>query len=60
MTFSVQQVRGDFPVLAREVHGQPLVYLDSAASAQKPEQVINAEATFIATAMPPYTAGSTR
>ena len=46
MTFSVQQVRGDFPVLAREVHGQPLVYLDSAASAQKPEQVINAEATF--------------
>ncbi|HEB4873976.1 TPA: cysteine desulfurase SufS [Kluyvera ascorbata F0526] len=46
MTFSVQQVRGDFPVLAREVHGQPLVYLDSAASAQKPEQVINAEVTF--------------
>ncbi|MFP5597619.1 cysteine desulfurase SufS [Kluyvera sp. 142486] len=46
MTFSVQQVRGDFPLLAREVHGQPLVYLDSAASAQKPEQVINAEATF--------------
>lgn len=46
MTFSVQQVRGDFPVLAREVHGQPLVYLDSAASAQKPEQVIHAEATF--------------
>lgn len=46
MTFSVQQVRGDFPVLAREVHGQPLVYLDSAASAQKPEQVIHAEANF--------------
>lgn len=46
MTFSVEQVRGDFPVLAREVHGQPLVYLDSAASAQKPEQVIHAEATF--------------
>ena len=46
MTFSVQQVRGDFPVLSREVNGQPLAYLDSAASAQKPEQVIHAEATF--------------
>ncbi|MGE6980314.1 cysteine desulfurase SufS [Kluyvera intermedia] len=46
MTFSVQQVRGDFPVLAREVNGQPLTYLDSAASAQKPEQVIHAEASF--------------
>ena len=40
MTFSVEQVRADFPVLNREVNGQPLVYLDSAASAQKPEAVI--------------------
>ncbi len=31
MTFSVEQVRADFPVLNREVNGQPLVYLDSAA-----------------------------
>lgn len=46
MTFSVQQVRADFPVLQREVNGQPLAYLDSAASAQKPEQVIRAEAEF--------------
>ena len=46
MTFSVQQVRADFPVLSREVNGQPLAYLDSAASAQKPEQVIHAEAAF--------------
>lgn len=46
MTFSVQQVRADFPVLSREVNGQPLAYLDSAASAQKPEQVIRAEAEF--------------
>ncbi len=46
MTFSVQQVRSDFPVLASEVNGQPLAYLDSAASAQKPEQVIHAEADF--------------
>lgn len=46
MTFSVQQVRADFPVLSREVNGQPLAYLDSAASAQKPEQVIRVEAEF--------------
>ena len=46
MTFSVERVRADFPVLNREVNGQPLAYLDSAASAQKPEAVINAEAEF--------------
>ncbi|EIW8888230.1 TPA: cysteine desulfurase SufS [Klebsiella pneumoniae] len=46
MKFSVEQVRADFPVLNREVNGQPLVYLDSAASAQKPEAVIGAEAEF--------------
>ncbi len=36
----VERLRHDFPVLAREVHGRPLVYLDNAASAQKPRQVI--------------------
>ena len=46
MTFSVEQVRADFPVLTREVNGQPLAYLDSAASAQKPNQVIDAEVAF--------------
>ncbi|WP_312947410.1 cysteine desulfurase SufS [Superficieibacter sp.] len=46
MTFSVQRVREDFPVLAREVNGLPLAYLDSAASAQKPNQVIDAESEF--------------
>jgi len=39
----VAKVRDDFPILAREVYGKPLVYLDSAASAQKPRQVIDAE-----------------
>ncbi len=34
MTFSVERIRADFPLLSREVNGQPLVYLDSAASAQ--------------------------
>ena len=46
MTFSVERLRADFPVLSREVNGLPLVYLDSAASAQKPEAVISAEAEF--------------
>ena len=40
--YDVMKVRADFPILAREVHGKPLVYLDSAASAQKPRQVIDA------------------
>ena len=39
----VERVRRDFPILSREVHGHPLVYLDSAASAQKPRQVLDAE-----------------
>lgn len=47
MTFSVDKVRADFPVLSREVNGLPLAYLDSAASAQKPSQVIDARLSFI-------------
>ena len=46
MTFPIEKVRADFPVLTREVNGLPLAYLDSAASAQKPNQVIDAEAEF--------------
>ncbi len=41
-TRTVQDIRKDFPILAREVHGKPLVYLDSTASSQKPESVIEA------------------
>ncbi len=41
--FDVDAVRRDFPILSREVHGKPLVFLDSAASAQKPRQVLDAE-----------------
>lgn len=41
--FDVDAVRRDFPILSREVHGRPLVFLDSAASAQKPRQVLDAE-----------------
>ncbi len=39
--FDVELVRSDFPILAREVYGKPLVYFDSAASAQKPRVVID-------------------
>lgn len=39
-TFDVAAVRADFPILARTVHGKPLVYLDNGASAQKPRCVI--------------------
>ena len=40
MAFDVHEIRKDFPVLGSEVYGKPLVYLDNAASAQKPLQVI--------------------
>ena len=39
--FDVEEVRAEFPILSREVNGQPLVYLDSGASAQKPKSVID-------------------
>jgi len=38
----VQKVREDFPILTRQVHGKPLVYFDTAASAQRPLAVIEA------------------
>jgi cysteine desulfurase/selenocysteine lyase len=41
-TFDVQRVRADFPILRRTVHGKPLVYLDNAATTQKPQAVIDA------------------
>jgi len=41
--FDVEAIRREFPVLRETVHGKPLVYLDSAASAQKPQAVIDAE-----------------
>jgi cysteine desulfurase/selenocysteine lyase len=38
----VERIRSDFPILKREVHGKPLVYLDNAATSQKPQAVIGA------------------
>ena len=39
--FDVEAIRADFPILSREVYGKPLVFLDSAASAQTPRQVVD-------------------
>ncbi|MDC8002606.1 cysteine desulfurase [Aureisphaera galaxeae] len=41
MALNVQEIRNDFPILHREVNGHPLVYLDNAATSQKPQQVID-------------------
>ncbi len=40
--FDITKIRADFPILSREVNGQPLTYLDNGASAQKPQVVIDA------------------
>lgn len=42
MALNIDQIRQQFPILRREVNGHPLVYLDNAASAQKPEAVLKA------------------
>jgi len=41
LQFDVEKIRRDFPILRREVHGKPLIWLDSAATAQKPQAVID-------------------
>ncbi len=48
-TLDVASIRADFPILEREVHGKRLVYLDSAASSQKPRQVIDAMSNYYET-----------
>ena len=40
--FDVERIRAEFPILTQQVHGKPLVYLDNAATAQKPQVVIDA------------------
>ena len=40
--FDVEQIRAEFPILAQEVNGRPLVYLDNGATSQKPQRVIDA------------------
>lgn len=46
MTFNVEKVRDDFPILHQEVNGKPLVYLDNGATTQKPNAVIDAIADY--------------
>jgi cysteine desulfurase/selenocysteine lyase len=42
LPFDVEKIRADFPILRTKVHGHPLVYLDNAATSQKPQAVIDA------------------
>lgn len=42
MSYDIQKIREDFPILGREVYGKPLVYLDNGATTQKPRQVVEA------------------
>ncbi|MGR1195675.1 SufS family cysteine desulfurase [Alloscardovia omnicolens] len=46
MSFNSNTIRSQFPLLTQEVHGYPLVYLDSGATSQKPQAVIDAESAF--------------
>jgi cysteine desulfurase / selenocysteine lyase len=50
VAFDVERVRADFPILRRQVHGRPLVYLDNAATTQKPQPVLDAIARYYAEA----------
>lgn len=47
--FDAGAVRADFPILERRIHGRPLVYLDNAATSQKPRPVVEAMAAYYAT-----------
>jgi cysteine desulfurase/selenocysteine lyase len=47
--WDVERIRKDFPILHQEMHGKPLVYLDNAATTQKPQAVIDALAGYYAT-----------
>ena len=42
MTFNIEQIRADFPILSQQIYKRPLIYFDNAASTQKPRQVIDA------------------
>jgi cysteine desulfurase/selenocysteine lyase len=42
MSFNIEQIRADFPILQQQIYKRPLIYFDNAASTQKPRQVIDA------------------
>ena len=54
-----ERVRQDFPILRQTVHGKPLVYLDNAATSQKPQSVIDAITGFYTGTAPTSTAACT-
>ena len=45
-SFDVHRIREDFPILKQKIHGKPLVFLDNAASAPKPQKVIDTVTRF--------------
>ena len=53
MAFDLDRVRKEFPILARQIDGAPLVYLDSGNTSQKPRQVIGAMSEFLETSYAP-------
>ena len=58
--FDVEKIREDFPILQQKVHGKPLVYLDNAATTQKPLAVIEAiEQLLPSTTIPIFIAACT-
>jgi len=46
MSFDIQKIRSDFPILSLQINGKPLVYFDNGATAQKPQIVIDAETKY--------------
>ena len=48
-TLDAQKLRADFPILQQEINGKPLAYLDSAVTAQKPRQMLEAMTQFYET-----------
>jgi len=60
MAFDLQTVRKEFPILAREIDGKPLVYLDSGNTSQKPRRVIDSMTEFLENSYAPINRSSYR
>ncbi|HYN31502.1 MAG TPA: SufS family cysteine desulfurase [Ilumatobacteraceae bacterium] len=60
MTFDLDAVRKEFPILSRQIDGAPLIYLDSGNTSQKPRQVINAMTEFLENSYAPINRSSYR
>ena len=60
MMIDAKKLRNDFPILFQDVNDEPLVYLDNAATTQKPKQVLQALAHYTNTITPMFIAVSIR